>query len=1030
MRGRFINQAALAALLICQFSICLANESSNLNDTTKYLDAVRTFADNVLKYGRDTYGPKHTPLFVDGLNIHTHEPVKWIDPDGTKWILSNLASQQNLFRVLDGLTKITSDPKYKQAAVDAIKYAFDSLRNSNGLLYWGHGIAYDVHGDKICGRNLHSLKYSYPYYELMWEVNSSATKQFIEAFWSAHILDWSNLDMNRYGEMDRPLENSWQQKYKGGPVFFKSEGSSFFNTGSDLFYAAAILSELSGEKEPLIWSKRLASRYVETRNPKTGISGYIYSQRKPDGAQIQLSDDFKEHFIFGGVLFPAYPELRKRTLEIAQQVRGWICELLLGDLLGADGEEFQRWALEELTAWGKAAYRKEDNSFVPMLTDSTSLEGYVFKKSGYYGPKGMVIKAWPLGPIEFWAYCLAYRISGYKYIWEMARNIGQGSGFGDIGATPSHKSHLQADIACTDPYALLGFLELYKATAENRFLEIAQSIGNNILSTKFYKGFFVPTKKHIYAKFDVLEHLALLYLHVAMKPEAVKVPCIWPSQSTFRCSYRDRIVDYDIYLIYTLTGSSEVPVSLHEAAALGDIIQVTSLISQSTNIDFWDLFNKAPLHYAAMNGHEQVVELLLANGSDISVDSSDRATALHYAAEGGHINVVELLIRKGADVDVRDKIGLTPLHRAASGGHREVLQALITSKADVNMKDIVGNTPLHSAARRGYTDIVRLLITKGVDVNTENNDGQTPIDMAISRNRKEIAELLIANGADVSIQIAAHFGALAKVESLIKKGTVIDERDILGKTALHYAVEYDHKDVAELLIANGADVNAKDKDGNTPGHVALGEKERPLLELLIAKGANLASIHLSAYQGDLDEVKNFIEKGADIEAMDSYGATPLYYAAARGSKELVEFLIARGANVNAKDKRDLAPLHVAAVHGHKDVVAFLIDNAADIYAKGQYGYTPIYWAAWSEVPEVVELLLEKGVDVNTKDEWGNTPLHYMAEYDYYRNMAEFLIVKDADVNAKNNQGKTPLQVAKEKGHTEIVELLKKHGAKE
>jgi hypothetical protein len=43
---------------------------------SKYLNAVRTFADNVLKYGRDTCGPKHTPLFVDGLNIHTHEPVK------------------------------------------------------------------------------------------------------------------------------------------------------------------------------------------------------------------------------------------------------------------------------------------------------------------------------------------------------------------------------------------------------------------------------------------------------------------------------------------------------------------------------------------------------------------------------------------------------------------------------------------------------------------------------------------------------------------------------------------------------------------------------------------------------------------------------------------------------------------------------------------------------------------------------------------------------------------------------------------
>jgi hypothetical protein len=46
-------------------------------DPNRYLNAVRTFADNVLKYGGDTY-PKHTPLFVDGLNVHTREenPVR------------------------------------------------------------------------------------------------------------------------------------------------------------------------------------------------------------------------------------------------------------------------------------------------------------------------------------------------------------------------------------------------------------------------------------------------------------------------------------------------------------------------------------------------------------------------------------------------------------------------------------------------------------------------------------------------------------------------------------------------------------------------------------------------------------------------------------------------------------------------------------------------------------------------------------------------------------------------------------------
>ncbi len=135
-------------ILIVAISPCLSAEPNTLGGESKYLQAVREFADNVLKYGRDTYGPKHTPLFVDGLNIHTHEPVKWIAPNGDRWILSNLASQQNLFRTLDGLTKLTDDPKYKQAAMEAIKYAFENLRSPNGLFYWGMTYAYDAGADR------------------------------------------------------------------------------------------------------------------------------------------------------------------------------------------------------------------------------------------------------------------------------------------------------------------------------------------------------------------------------------------------------------------------------------------------------------------------------------------------------------------------------------------------------------------------------------------------------------------------------------------------------------------------------------------------------------------------------------------------------------------------------------------------------------------------------------------------------------------------------------------------------------------
>jgi len=68
-----------------------STEAPAPSDPNRYLDAVREFAENVLKYGRDTYGPKHTPLFVDGLNIHTHEPVTWIVPNGDGQVLELVA---------------------------------------------------------------------------------------------------------------------------------------------------------------------------------------------------------------------------------------------------------------------------------------------------------------------------------------------------------------------------------------------------------------------------------------------------------------------------------------------------------------------------------------------------------------------------------------------------------------------------------------------------------------------------------------------------------------------------------------------------------------------------------------------------------------------------------------------------------------------------------------------------------------------------------------------------------------------------
>lgn len=92
----------------------------------------------------------------------------------------------------------------------------------------------------------------------------------------------------------------------------------------------------------------------------------------------------------------------------------------------------------------------------------------------------------------------------------------------------------------------------------------------------------------------------------------------------------------------------------------------------------------------------------------------------------------------------------------------------------------------------------------------------------------------------------------------------------------------------------------------------------------------------------------------------------------------------------------------------------------------------MHYACKNGHKEVAALLISKGADVNAKDSSGLTPLHAVARW--YPKMAvgiaNLLLANGADINLKDNQGRTPVWYAKGRGNAEVVELLRKHGAKE
>ena len=99
----------------------------------------------------------------------------------------------------------------------------------------------------------------------------------------------------------------------------------------------------------------------------------------------------------------------------------------------------------------------------------------------------------------------------------------------------------------------------------------------------------------------------------------------------------------------------------------------------------------------------------------------------------------------------------------------------------------------------------------------------------------------------------------------------------------------------------------------------------------------------------------------------------LLVAANKGNIEAVKQHLAAGADVNAKDRNGWTPLHWAA-WGEKEIIELLISAGAEVNVKNKSGFTPLHYAAGNSQKDTVELLIAKGTNVNAKDNRGTTPL--------------------------------------------------------
>lgn len=513
---------AAALLAGAQFGVSATNTVSSARPEP-FLDAVRAFADMVLERGRDTYGPRHTPLFADGLHAETLEPVRW-KRRGEVWVLCNFASQQALMRLLDGLSALTGEPRYRAAAEDAARYALHHLQTTNGLLYWGGHLAWDLEQERPVGQypNIHEMKKHQPYFPLLWRVDPGATRRLLEGIWGAHVLDWELLDYNRHARTDLPSPPQWQHPFREDvPVPFPTEARnlSFALVTPSLTAAGTALALLGNDTNALLWTRRLAWRWQQGRDPKTGLCGGQLSYRKEDRAQDALGH-VHANINEAKIVATYHARGRYADIPLAQMQAG---EQLLaaGGRTARVGREFIRWASEDLKAYARHCYDRASGKFITVMTDGTPIR-WQETRAGYYDASSFA----PYGPdgMIFWNYALAFRLTGEPAHWDMVRELARQLGLGDPGDQPRARQRpLNFNTTAADWRVIYALLELHRATRDRALLNLAARVGENLLRWQTQTRLF-PRPGYTYGRTGDAVPLALLHLAAALQGKSERLP--------------------------------------------------------------------------------------------------------------------------------------------------------------------------------------------------------------------------------------------------------------------------------------------------------------------------------------------------------------------------------------------------------------------------------------------------------------------------------------------------------------------------
>lgn len=305
---------------------------------------------------------------------------------------------------------------------------------------------------------------------------------------------------------------------------------------------------------------------------------------------------------------------------------------------------------------------------------------------------------------------------------------------------------------------------------------------------------------------------------------------------------------------------------------------------------------------------------------------------------------------------------------------------------------------------------LKLLLGISDDLDYEDANGQTALDISVDEQSTEATEMLLD-----------HFRA---------KGSVPQAKDALFK-----AIERSDLVLLRMLLACGLDPNTV-RFSCTPLYIATLLKNTKAIQILLQHEACIdtgnetqlnTALHAAVRNHTNSIMEILLQYGADVNARNARGITPLQEAAGIGSQEIVKLLLQAGADPNAVSKiGNDTPLLIAAHKGHATIISPLIEAGADILQQDREGQPASCIAASRGDIAVLDTILHFADQKPQRDKHGETPLHKAVKAGNERIVALLLQKTPKDhwvQDTMEGQMRTPLHHAALTGNEKVLSLL-------